>query len=254
MESPGFRAIFNVIKGEKKESKENPPTQHTLSNPSILNLPLPMTNNLEPICLTVDDLIQQLLPDLKEKPGGKTGPSLKEVWLKAGRKHWSEFEVEARKSFLEVKGNANVVLAYAPRSPAQVPLHLYNEQLLCGDESTVCGRFGQNIGHVMTALCTVTGQGLQALPWTSQYRKKVSLRECFLYIVRKACEDSVADNNTPEQKWIVKVKVPKNAMTGSFDSIPTSNPPSQSSQSSQLTETERIMSSPEDQPRGGTSE
>lgn len=89
---------------------------------------------------------------------------------------------------------------------------------------------------------------------TSQYRKKVSLRECFLYIVRKACEDSVADNNTPEQKWIVKVKVPKNAMTGSFDSIPTSNPPSQSSQSSQLTETERIMSSPEDQPRGGTSE
>ncbi|KAJ5329047.1 hypothetical protein N7452_009437 [Penicillium brevicompactum] len=62
-------------------------------------------------------------------------------------RNWDQFEYNARKHYLKTQLSGNVLGYTGPGGAFEMSS---NEVFLCGDESSVVARFGQNVGHVMT--------------------------------------------------------------------------------------------------------
>lgn len=98
--------------------------------------------------VTAASLVESELPDLQSGGPNRTKPSAiqSDEYL---RKicNWDQFEYNARKHYLETQLSGDVLGYTGPGGAFDMSR---NEVFLCGDESSVVARFGQNVGHVMT--------------------------------------------------------------------------------------------------------
>lgn len=107
---------------------------------------------MAPIRLTADLLIQQCIPNLLRNGYGTTTDSTQSYYLNSTMGSWTTFEMKVREYFNSCRWQNNIVLDYVPDAQEDSDFHLRNEQLVCGDEHSVVARFGQHLGHPMTAV------------------------------------------------------------------------------------------------------
>ncbi|KAJ5131580.1 uncharacterized protein N7515_007619 [Penicillium bovifimosum] len=91
--------------------------------------------------------------------------------FKATLVHWNTFDKEVRALSHRIDWkNFPSVLAYAPTEKHAGPHHTYSEHWLCGDELSVSGRFGQNVGHITSSVF----RALNIPSWFGDYRTCVN--------------------------------------------------------------------------------
>ncbi|KAK2760838.1 hypothetical protein FQN54_002077 [Arachnomyces sp. PD_36] len=97
------------------------------------------------------DLVRSKLPDLRIGDHKTKSDSTHALEFQGMLGYWANFELEVRKSTLSQQWSADDL---AHQTTAQQPSRYYlsREHYMCGDEYSVQGRFGQNIGHVMSAV------------------------------------------------------------------------------------------------------
>lgn len=113
-----------------------------------------------PLNLTTRNLTEQGLPTLLYGPQKATSRSLHPEEFRACLGEWTLFERDVRRSFLSQQWRADV-LAYYPDPQERHPHDVYHEQVYCGDEFSIVGRFGQNVGQVMSAVFQNLGMNIR---------------------------------------------------------------------------------------------
>ncbi|PGH13628.1 hypothetical protein AJ80_06260 [Polytolypa hystricis UAMH7299] len=99
--------------------------------------------------LTARHLVCSSFPRLLYGPAQTKSDSVQPLEFRGTLGYWSEFESEVRESTLSQIWT-NEVLDHESTSPGRC--YLSQEHYACGDEYSVQGRFGQNLGQVMSAV------------------------------------------------------------------------------------------------------
>lgn len=105
----------------------------------------------ESVPLQAEDLVRLKLPDILQAPNTTVSQSTQNFEFTGTLGYWSNFEREVRKSTLSQKWTPHI-LTHQPGGVLPSPFYLTKEHYLCGDEYSIQGRFGQNVGQVMSAV------------------------------------------------------------------------------------------------------
>ncbi|KZF26200.1 hypothetical protein L228DRAFT_242633 [Xylona heveae TC161] len=112
--------------------------------------------------LRAQDFISSRLPDLLTGSSQTTSLSTHDLEFKATLVHWTAFENEVRSTFRSTPWSAEI-LGYAAQNRQS---SLDREQIICGDESSIVGRFNQHVGQVMGSVFRTLDISL----WFGDYR------------------------------------------------------------------------------------
>ncbi|KAJ5348216.1 uncharacterized protein N7506_001469 [Penicillium brevicompactum] len=100
--------------------------------------------------VTAKSLVQSELPTLQiDSTRLTTHPSIQDKVYLRQLCQWDKFERDARMHFESQQFSENVLGYTGPEPESDISR---KEVFLCGDESSVVGRFGQHVGHVMTTV------------------------------------------------------------------------------------------------------
>lgn len=99
------------------------------------------------------DILAQRLPDILVHQNNRTeSDALHGIRFKGELGHWQSFQQEVEQ-FLKTCKFPGQILSYRPEPFSNI--HLVNEQVRCGDELSVSGRFTQNALHPVAAISSL---------------------------------------------------------------------------------------------------
>lgn len=114
---------------------------------------------MAPVSLTGQMIVMQQSPDLRVTDRHTTSSATQDLWFMGTLGVWSRLEQRAREHSNSFPWK-DVILGYAPDDQDNSPHHLVHEQILCGKEETVVGRFHNNVAHTMISVLRCSKQDL----------------------------------------------------------------------------------------------
>lgn len=102
---------------------------------------------------TCEDILSRSIPPLQNKQHLRTSSeALHSIRFKGALSKWEGFSDEVSDFFAKQRPNMpDHVLSFCANSDYEMP-KLHEEQVYCGDELSVSGRFSQNVLHPVTAV------------------------------------------------------------------------------------------------------
>ena len=114
--------------------------------------------------ITAYGLVRMALPEPREGHDRTIRPSTHNIRYWNTLVHWSEFEYEVREALKQQQQWTTEVLDHVPvqnNNSSVSPNHLVFEQVCCGDEATLMGRFQARVGQPISAICQSLGLDLR---------------------------------------------------------------------------------------------
>ncbi len=102
-------------------------------------------------------LTTQGIPDYLAGPYHTGASSLSGEEFAGTLRLWDSFESEVRHIFLVLENRLHFTGSLSIHATNPTRNDISNEQLYCGDESSIVARFNQNVSHVMTAVAQALG-------------------------------------------------------------------------------------------------
>lgn len=100
---------------------------------------------------TAKQIIEARIDDFIEGPSATSSNAIHDLHVRTTLGRWWNFEKEVRERVKGGRALNNRPLHFAPRGFLS-EFHTSREQLFCGDEGFIQGRFNDNVSHVMTSV------------------------------------------------------------------------------------------------------
>ncbi|KAN0079725.1 hypothetical protein V8E54_004939 [Elaphomyces granulatus] len=109
--------------------------------------------------ITSQQIVRERLPDLRVGHRHTTSKAFRKIRFLGNLRHWDSFERDVwQVNSAHPWGSHQKAVSHAMQNPSNA--HLSWEQVFCGDEHGVQGRFQERVGQVMTGVFTDQGMDL----------------------------------------------------------------------------------------------